>query len=487
MATSEQTTTPASSTDPERSASRIRGVEPRSIDYVPLVERHGKVWHLGPVWLMGTAHLSSVAIGLVGIAAGLNLFWSVVATVLGAAFGTFFSAFHSTQGPQLGLPQMIQSRPQFGYRGALVIWAFVFVSYVGYNVFNNVLAGDMLHNVFGLPTAGGFLVLTGGAVLLATVGYDLIHTATRWFSAVFLVVYATFTAGAVMRLDLPPGQLDPGSFSWVPFMIQFGVTAGYLISWAPYVSDYSRYLPPTVGVRASFLWTYLGMMVGAVWLLALGALVGAAYPSLGVVEAVRAAGDEVLPGFGLIVLLAGFPGLVCVAALNIYGGSLTLLSILDSLVGVQATKTARLGAVAAVAVGAFLLAFTASENFLTDFTTFLTYLLYTFIPWTAVNLVDFYLVRRGHYSIREIFNPRGIYGRWSWRGLTAYTIGLVAMVPFFSTTPFTGPIAKALGGADIAAFIGLPVAAVAYLILARSLDLETERRRVEEADAGLEC
>lgn len=486
MATSEQTTSPASSTDPERSGSRIRGVEPRSIDYVPLAERHGKAWHLGPVWLMGTAHLGSVAIGLVGIAAGLNLFWSVVATVLGAAFGTFFSAFHSTQGPQLGLPQMIQSRPQFGYLGALLVWAFVLVSYVGYNVFNNVIAADMLDNVFGLPTTGGFLILTGGAVLLATVGYDLIHVVTRWFSAVFLIVYLLFTLGAVVRLDLPAAQLDPGSFSWVPFMIQFGVTAGYLISWAPYVSDYSRYLPPTVGVRASFLWTSLGMMLGAVWLLALGSLVGAAYPDLGVVEALRAAGDQVVPGFGVIVLLAGFPGLMCVGALNIYGGSLTLLSILDSLVGVRATTAARLGAVAAVAIGAFLLAFTATENFLSDFTVFLTYLLYTFIPWTAINLVDFYLVRRGHYSIREIFNPRGIYGRWSWRGLTAYAIGLVAMVPFFSTAPYTGPVAEALGGADIAAFIGLPVAALTYLILTRSLDLETERQRALEADAGME-
>jgi purine-cytosine permease-like protein len=31
-------------------------------------------------------------------------------------------AFHSAQGPQLGLPQMIQSRPQFGYIGALLVW-----------------------------------------------------------------------------------------------------------------------------------------------------------------------------------------------------------------------------------------------------------------------------------------------------------------------------------------------------------------------------
>src|SRR5580658_3906456 len=95
-------------------------IEKRSIDYIPLAERHGKVWHLWPVWFAGGAHLATVATGVVGIALGGNLVWMAIAVVLGCALGTFFMAFHSTQGPQLGLPQMIQSRPQFGYVGALL-------------------------------------------------------------------------------------------------------------------------------------------------------------------------------------------------------------------------------------------------------------------------------------------------------------------------------------------------------------------------------
>jgi NCS1 family nucleobase:cation symporter-1 len=39
--------------------------------------------------------------------------------VLGSVIGALFMAFHSAQGPKLGLPQMIQSRPQFGYYGSL--------------------------------------------------------------------------------------------------------------------------------------------------------------------------------------------------------------------------------------------------------------------------------------------------------------------------------------------------------------------------------
>ena len=102
-------------------------IETRSIDYVPLAERHGKVWHLWPVWFSGDAHLATVAVGVLGIILGGNLLWTSVAVILGCLLGTFFMAFHSTQGPQLGLPQMIQSRPQFGYTGALLVWGVAMV------------------------------------------------------------------------------------------------------------------------------------------------------------------------------------------------------------------------------------------------------------------------------------------------------------------------------------------------------------------------
>jgi Permease for cytosine/purines, uracil, thiamine, allantoin len=131
--------------------SRAGGLEIRSIDYVPLSERHGKVWHLGPLWFMSNAQIATLAVGLISISEGASLFWSVLAIVVGVLVGTLFMAFHSAQGPQLGLPQMIQSRPQFGYIGALLVWLFAYVQYAGFNVFNTILGGEaVLH-----PLPGG--------------------------------------------------------------------------------------------------------------------------------------------------------------------------------------------------------------------------------------------------------------------------------------------------------------------------------------------
>ena len=129
-------------------------IETRSIDYVPAAERHGKAWHLWPVWFTSGTQLATVATGVIGVALGANFLRSAIAIVTGCALGTFFMAFHSAQGPQLGLPQMIQSRPQFGYLGALLVWVIALISYIGYNAFNEVLAGDTAQRLSGLNPHG---------------------------------------------------------------------------------------------------------------------------------------------------------------------------------------------------------------------------------------------------------------------------------------------------------------------------------------------
>jgi len=464
-------------------------IETRSIDYVPLAERHGKVWHLWPVWFSGDAHLATLAVGVLGITLGGNLLWTAIAVILGCLLGTFFMAFHSTQGPQLGLPQMIQSRPQFGYTGALLVGGVALVAYIGYNAFNQVLAAQALHQLTPAisATSGTAMVAFALAALaLAVVGYDKIHLAQRGFAYLMIVMLTIFSIGALFVLRFPPAQWQPGGFRAVPFLAQLFAAASYQLSWSIYVSDYSRYLPRDVGVRESFWWTYLGAFVGGAWMMLVGTVAAAAAPRLDVAAAMEHAADAVVPGLGKILLFAALLGLITISALNYYGASLTLLSVADTVKPLKCTVGKRLASLLAAFAASCLIAVSSSGDFVNRFGDLLALLLYLFTPWTAINLVDFYVVRRGHYSIREIFNSAGLYGRWNWRGLGAYLVGFLVMIPFFSTTIYTGPVARALGGADIAMLVGLPVAAGIYLLVCRSIDLEHEWRRAQAADVGLD-
>jgi nucleobase:cation symporter-1, NCS1 family len=217
-----------------------------------------------------------------------------------------------------------------------------------------------------------------------------------------------------------------------------------------------------------------------------GTVGAAAAPKLDVAAAMQYAADQVAPGLGKVLLLAALLGLVTITALNFYGASLTLLSVADTLKPLKCTVAKRVASLVVAFLASCAIAITSSSDFMGRFEDYLSLLLYLFTPWTAINLVDFYVVRKGHYSIREIFNPTGMYGHWNWRGLAAYVTGFIAMVPFFSTDAWKGPVARALGGADVAMLIGLPVAAGVYLILCRSVDRESDRRRAAAADLGLD-
>jgi NCS1 family nucleobase:cation symporter-1 len=472
---------------------KSRGLEVRSIDYVPKNERHGKVWHIGPLWFMSNAQLATLAVGTTSFAFGGNLIWSIIAIVIGLIIGTIFMAAHSSQGPKLGIPQMVQSRPQFGYIGALLVWLFAFLQYAGFNVFNTALAGESVGYAVNAPASfnpvWAILITVIGAVI-ALFGYDLIHRMERYLVYLTVAVMALVTISALVHLPLPAGALDLGHFSPLPFFAQLGVAAGYQISWAIYVSDYSRYLPSTTPTSQTFRWTFWGSAIGGAWIMFLGAYLASAikgFQANNPVAGILKVSNDLFPGFGNIALIVFALGLVAVLVLNIYGGSLTLISSIDSFKKVRPTLGIRITTVVITAVISGVLAIFITGSFEEFFSSFLLLVLYFFIPWTAVNLTDYFIVRKGHYAIAEIFKPRGIYRRWGWQGITAYLVGFVCMIPFFDVgTFYTGFISKAMGGIDISLFIGLPVSAILYWLFTRGLDLKSERALADSQAAALE-
>lgn len=460
-------------------------VESRSIDYVPLAERRGKVHHLWPVWFMGDAHLATLATGAISVVGGLDLFWSSLAVIGGCALGTVLMALHCTQGPHLGLPQMIQSRPQFGYIGALLVWIVALFTYIGFNALNQSLAASTLHELVGLPEVPAIIGFGLLAALVAGIGYDVIHKTQRVLAYIMLAALAVYTVGFFTAFDLG-ALLQPGEFKSTLFLVQFFAAAGYQLSWSIYVSDYSRYLPREVGIRSAFLWTFCGAFIGGTWMMLVGAFAGATFTDPDIVVALRRSADAMFGGFGLIMLASSFFGLITITSLNLYGSSLTLLSVIDSVRPIRLGARARLSALIVCLVASLSLSLAMGDNVLHSFEAFLGVLIYLFTPWTAINLADFFFVRKGRYSIRAMFMADGIYGRWNWRGLAAYALGFIAMIPFFKTALYIGPVARALGGADISMLVGLPVSAAIYLLLCRNLDLSAELAMIPELDRNLE-
>lgn len=117
-------------------------VESRSIEYIPAEERYGKARDLFPIWFGANMHITTLVTGALPIALGLNLFWSLAAIIVGTLLGAIFMASHSAQGPQLGIPQMIQSRAQFGVIGAIFPLFLVMFVYLGFFASSGLLAAQ---------------------------------------------------------------------------------------------------------------------------------------------------------------------------------------------------------------------------------------------------------------------------------------------------------------------------------------------------------
>ncbi|MGX2998829.1 purine-cytosine permease family protein [Streptomyces sp. JNUCC 64] len=474
----------------ETATHRESAIEQHSIDYVPRAERHGKVWHQGPFWFTGNFVLPTMVAGFVGASMGLSVWYSVLAIVLGVGAGTFFMAFHANQGPRMGLPQMIQSRAQFGSRGSAVPFAATVFVYVGFLVFDTVLAEQGL----GLLLPGGELlwypVLIAVSIVIAVVGHDLLHFVQRWLTYLLVVVFAVLTVVAVVHFGGNPTAADvpAATAGWdlTAFLVQFSLAAGYNISYSVYVSDYTRYLPADVPARKLITAVYAGAAFSAVWLMSLGALLASHLPDPDPIVALREVGDLLFPGFGLIVVLASVLALISIMGVNAYGAMLTGASALDGFRSVRPTVRLRVTGLVVVGVVSLVVALLIPDDYIGSFNNFVLMMLYFLVPWTAVNLVDFYFVRRGKYAIAEILKPDGVYGRWAWRGVTAYVIGFAAMIPFFSTSFYTGPVAEALGGADFSFVVGLTVSGVLYLLFSRSLDHDAEAAARAASEAELE-
>jgi NCS1 family nucleobase:cation symporter-1 len=465
---------------------RLAAIEHHSIDVIPDSERRGKIHQQGVFWFLSNTQTLSVAVGFTGIALGLTVWWTIVSVLLGNAFGTLFMALHASQGPRLGLPQMIQSRAQFGYRGVVLPLFLALFTYIIFAVVDTVIICQGLNSIFGWNTYLVGIVIAVAAVLLAVYGYDWLHRAFRvlfWVSlplwGVLSIAILTGNAGGT-----PAGHLG---FAWIPFFIVFSATASNNISYAPVVSDYSRYLPRWTPLRKIFAAVFAGAFLSLSWMAAIGAWLAAHVGATDALSSVRDAGNHITSGFGTVLIIVAIIALVATMGEMAYSGQLVILTAIDSIRPIKSTVTKRAVAATGIAIVWAFFGLVVFHNVTTAVYDGLILSLYLLTPWTIVNLYDYFFVRKGQYAITELENRNGIYGLWGWRGISAYLIGFAASIPFWDLSFYVSPVAKAANGLDVSFIVELVVSGALYALFSRSHDSQVYDEAVRASNVELEA
>jgi NCS1 family nucleobase:cation symporter-1 len=362
---------------------------------------------------------------------------------------------------------MVQSRGQFGAKGAGFVVALVAFMYVGYAATAFVTGGQSVHFIVPALGADAAIIAIGAISLAGAIyGHDLIHFSTRMMTYVSGSALLLAFIWVLIVTPIPGYFLTQGSFSPVGFFKMVSMGALWQLGYAPYVSDYSRYLPPDSGPRQAFWACYWGTTFGAVLPMILGAMIGPAVIDGNVVTAIAQLTGRV--SFLIILLL--IPGVAVAGAICLYGGALSMITLGHTLLPRwHATHRSRIVIASSLFGLALLISFVGAGNFLALYSHFNELLLYLLVPWTAVNLVDYYLIRFGDYHVQSFFAADGgIYGHYNLTALACYLVGILVQIPFIAADFYTGPLARALGGVDLSWIVGIAVVSPVYYFAVRS-------------------
>lgn len=404
-------------------------LEARGIERVPSDERHGRASDLFFLWFAANLGFPAWYIGVLAVILGLSEPGGLVAVGIGTVIGSVLVAGAAALGPSTGLGSLPQSARAFGRLGVRLPALLTGVSCLGWLAVNTVLGTEALTRLLGWPLVLSLAVLVVMQVGLTVFGYDMIHRVERLASILLLVLFGW----VAIRILEAPVHAAAVTTPHIPIAIlTVAIAASYVFSWGPYAADYSRYLPPTTPRRAVFGWTLLGSAVSTFGVMTLGVLMAMRFHVSNPMALLGAATGHLRGlAYGAVIL-----GTLTANVLNTYTGATSTLTL-----GIHTHRTR---AIVVIGLLGFPLAWAGLGGFSGQYENFLLLLSYWVAPWLAVLFFD---------ALRPGDDKRAL-----GHGLAAFLIGVAASVPFMSQTLWTGWVARAWGGADIAYYVGFIVA-----------------------------
>ncbi|MEU0412987.1 cytosine permease [Streptomyces griseorubiginosus] len=447
-------------------------IETRGIDRVPANERHGRPSELFAVWLSANAGYLYIVLGGTLSVLGLSVLQAFAVLVAGSLFWGLVG-LQAVSGPASGTPSEIVTRAMFGVGGNRIFGAgiswLVCVVYEGINLALGALAAFSLLSTsgvhVGVVTKVVVTVLLGAVTFtLSLYGHATIVRFGTLFSAVLGACVLVLAVFVCQHASFHPAHFTPlhGQALWVAGLTGFSVIASSPLSWGN-AADYARYLPEHSSPWKVAGWTAAGGFLPSIILGGIGILAGTAVDMSDPETSMRA----LVPGWFYVVFL----GLIVVGSvannvLTAYSSGLSLQAL-----GLRMSR-ARSIVIDAVIGGALCAYALLSSDFLTAVNNLLLLTVAFLGPGAAIYVTDI-LLRRNRYDGDALHDERPGAPFWFSRGFSpagvaAMLIGTAAAALCMNTALYVGPVAHALGGADLSGLVGPLVACLVYAFLAKN-------------------
>lgn len=436
---------------------------PRESDADTPAERTMSLGRTAMLWLAANMVVTTLLTGTLFVP-GVPYATALQMILAGTLVGGTVLVLVGRIGTRTGLPTMVLTRGSFGRRGGYLPAAFNLVVLMGWSWVQALLAGIALNYV--VERATGFsnpvlfaVIAQSIVVLLALFGHVGIQRVEPWLAVIMVVVaayvfYTAFSAFGVGEFLDIPAQPDV-----ITTIVVFDIVVATAISWTVLSADFNRH---AMSERAGVIGTAIGYTASTFTAMALGAT-ALGYVFLAGGEPVPFDPTVIVERFGFPLAIIIFISVMATNTMVVYGMVMSYLNV----------RPHANFLVVATVIGLISIVGATWQGLLDRFIEFLFLISGLFVPVFAIMLVDYYILRRGHYLFNDLIRDRG--GAYWYSGganpvaLLSWAVGAALAYYWTQVSPLTF-------GATV------PVFVVTFLLyLAGSL--LTGRRRRAHGDA----
>jgi nucleobase:cation symporter-1, NCS1 family len=337
---------------------------------------HFALWSNLGVSLLGPAYAYYV---LVPGAHQLSLVAAFTAVVVGSVLGTIPVGLAALAGARSGSPAMVLLRGLFGRKLSYLPTVFNLLQCLGWGVFEIVVVAEAAEQLLPWHVRWAYVLLAGAlTTVMALRPLGLIRTLRRY---ALIAVTASSVYFLVEFLRQPLPSLTHGT--WDGFWTAVDGVLAVSISWVPLAADYTRH---SRSGRGAFAGTVIGYSLTQILYYVLGLL---AFST--VVNGYSGDNSPVFKAF-IAVPLGWLPFAILV--LRELDESFT--NVYSTAVSMQNLRPLADRRVLAVAIGTLATLGALVLHLGADYQNFLTLIGSIFVPLSAVFVIDYFVLRRGH-------------------------------------------------------------------------------------------
>lgn len=445
-------------------------MEQRGIAPVPASDQTSRPRDLGIVFLAANLSFTAFVFGWIPITLGLGFADAVLSSVLGIFIGAVISATLALAGPRSRTSNTVSSGAFFGLRGRSIGALITLLVSILYAAVSTWTGGDAitssLTRAAGLENTdairfAGYAVMILAVGVIAIYGHRFLIRAQSVLLIILIISLILIIAAIAPTFDASyaGGEYVLGDY-FPTFMLAVAIAASGPLSYAPYLSDYTRYVSPdTHSSRSVWGWAFGALFVS----LLVAGVIGSAMAVVfidpfadfvpGIVESVPAWG--VLP-----LLIFGIVGGISQGSVSLYDAGLQVQALTSRVKRVSATIGVVIASAVLVIIG------TAQTDTASTVSAAVLALNAILVPWIVISALG-YVRTRGAFDVEGLQGGTRYWfsGGWNLPAVTSWLVGSFVAIMFLQTETWFGPWAEVLSGVDVSIGAGIIVSGVLYLLL----------------------